>query len=622
MRVGCEAIVHAVSQTLEDEGLSPDSCHVLLLDFSNAFNSIDRSHMFSEVRARIPSLSSWVESCYSSQPILHFGKHTILSRCGVQQGDPLGPLCFALTLHPIVERLKRDVPNLLIDAWYLDDGTLCGTAEDLAKALAIIEEDGPPRGLRLNRSKSLHYIPEDADGSHNPLPPEIPITRSGFSLLGSPIGPASFCESIAAKRVEKIRSAVTKLRDLEDSQIQSTLLHSCLALPKLNFLLRSCPPVYIHQATMAFDNMMRECLFELAGGPLSKWAWQKASLPSSLGGLNIRSASLHAPAAFVSSPDQSRALISRIRNQPSFSSHLARAVSDLALAAERPDWSSVEEIDVPLRQRPLSRMIDEASYNSLLHLAPDTRSRALALSTAIPHAGDWLNVIPAPALGLHLHDREFRCCLDYWLGLEVFSGNSRCPACSKEGIMDPFGDHQVGCGGNGDRIYRHNALRDVLFSAAQSAALAPRKEVTSLIPDTNSRPADIFLPNWSRGLPAALDVTVISTLQTSTLSGAAKDQGYALRVGEGRKIAAHQEACQAVGMSFVPLVVESLGGWSEEAALTISRIGRLLGQRTGSSPGETTRHLFQRLSVALWRGNATLWLNCLPTHSPWVDGII
>ena len=180
----------------------------------------------------------------------------------------------------------------------------------------------------------------------------------------------------------------------------------------------------------------------------------------------------------------------------------------------------------------------------------------------------------------------------------------------------------MGCGGNGDRIYRHNALRDVLFSAAQSATLAPRKEVTSLIPDTNSRPADIFLPNWSRGLPAALDVTVISTLQTSTLSGAAMDQGYALRVGEGRKIAAHQEACQAVGMSFVPLVVESLGGWSEEAAFTISRIGRLLGQRTGSSPGETTRHLFQRLSVALWRGNATLWLNRLPTHSPWVDGII
>ena len=36
---------------------------------------------------------------------------------------------------------------------------------------------------------------------------------------------------------------------------------------------------------------------------------------------------------------------------------------------------------------------------------------------------------------------------------------------------------QVGCGGNGDRIHRHDSVRDALFSAAQTAALAPRKEV-------------------------------------------------------------------------------------------------------------------------------------------------
>ena len=72
----------------------------------------------------------------------------------------------------------------------------------------------------------------------------------------------------------------------------------------------------------------------------------------------------------------------------------------------------------------------------------------------------------------------------------------------------------MGCGGNGDRILRHDSIRDAVFSAAQSADLAPRKEVPSLIPGTLSRPADIFLPNWQRGQPAALDVTVISTLQS------------------------------------------------------------------------------------------------------------
>ena len=64
---------------------------------------------------------------------------------------------------------------------------------------------------------------------------------------------------------------------------------------------------------------------------------------------------------------------------------------------------------------------------------------------------------------------------------------------------------------------QHNAIRDVLFSAAQSAALAPRKEVPLLIPGLSSRPANVFLPIWKQGRPAALDVTVISPLQQQTI---------------------------------------------------------------------------------------------------------
>ena len=102
---------------------------------------------------------------------------------------------------------------------------------------------------------------------------------------------------------------------------------------------------------------------------------------------------------------------------------------------------------------------------------------------------------------------------------------SSCSVCGKSAAADPFGDHQVGCGGNGDRIHRHDAIRDALFSAAQAAALAPRKEVPSLIPGTRSRPNDIFLPNWCRGRPAALDVTIISTMQPLTQSGTASEKG-------------------------------------------------------------------------------------------------
>ena len=191
--------------------------------------------------------------------------------------------------------------------------------------------------------------------------------------------------------------------------------------------------------------------------------------------------------------------------------------------------------------------------------------------------------------------------------LEVLVGskpNAICPICKE--VSDVYVDHQVGCGGNGDRIHRHDSIRDALFSAAQSAALAPRKEVPSLIPGCSSRPADVFLPIWDRGRPAALDVTVISTMQKRALAGAATTQGFALSLGEDRKRAAHSKPCKAIGVDFIPLVVESFGGWSSLAVDTIRRIGRLQGQRLGVPPADTTRHLtLERKCIPLSKTTTT-----------------
>ena len=228
--------------------------------------------MFVEVREHIPGLAAWLESFYSSQPLLHLGSDTILSCCGVQQGDPLGPLGFAITLQPIVERIKAEVPGLILNSWYLGDGTLMGSAEEFAKALNIIESDGPAVRLVLNRSKSLLYIPQDDVASASPLPPDIPVTRQGFTLLGCPIGPPSQCG--------EDKDRLDRLGDLGDSQLETTLLRSCLSLPKLSFPLRSCPPSHICHGAKAFDKAIRECLEHIIGGPISQWSWLKASLPS------------------------------------------------------------------------------------------------------------------------------------------------------------------------------------------------------------------------------------------------------------------------------------------------------------------------------------------------------
>ena len=265
--------------------------------------------------------------------------------------------------------------------------------------------------------------------------------------------------------------------------------------------------------------------------------------------------------------------------------------------------------------------MDESCFQQLLTSAPSSRFRALSLSSSLPHAGDWLNVVPSSSLGLHLHDREFRCCLRYWLGVPLHSTPYPCPECRC--TADPYGDHQVGCGGNGDRIARHNAIRDVIFSAAQSAALAPSKEAPGLVPGSQARPADVFLPSWSLGRPAALDVHVISPLQVLTVAEAARTPGHALQVGVQRKLASNLSACRSSGTDFVPLVAETLGGLAEDTISTITFISRAIADRSSSpDPATTSRHLFGRLAITLWRGNAALWLHRSPTLPPSLDGVI
>lgn len=618
---GSESIIHAVNLHLSSNNPSSDK-PTLLVDFTNAFNSIDRSSMFSSIRQRLPSLSAWFESCYGSAPILYYRDRSLASCSGVQQGDPLGPLGFALTLQPLIELLSSSVSSLRLNLWYLDDGVISGDIDSLHQAMNLIESSGPSRGLHLNRSKCLLSLPQDLALPTNPLPPEIPTSTSGFTLLGSPIGPSSFVHSSLSNTISKLKQTLSLLPSLSDAQMETTLLRSCFSLSKLSVYLRTCNPVSLIPLYGSFDSLMLSSLSASIGAHLDQWSWLKASLPVSMGGLGLRKAAVHSAAAYYSSLHGSASTLEDILGYlPDLSPLLDSCCPLLAQHAARPDWVSHQDIqvDTPLSQRSLSAAIDQATFSSLLSQAPDTRSRALALSSAIPHAGDWLSVVPSRQLGLHFLDQEFRFCVQYWLGFSSGQSSS-CTVCSSP--LDPYGDHQVGCRGNRDLIRRHDSLRDIIFAAAQSSALAPRKEMPSLIPGSCARPADVFLPQWDGGRPAALDITVISPLQAATVSDASVIQGSALGVAEARKQALHAAACHRVGVNFHPLAVEALGGWCPSAVSTIRSIGRLLAQRLGRNPADTCRHLFQRLSVALWRGNAAMWVARQPPLPPSVDGLL
>ena len=197
--------------------------------------------------------------------------------------------------------------------------------------------------------------------------------------------------------------------------------------------------------------------------------------------------------------------------------------------------------------------------------------------------------------------------------MRVYQTAGPCTACGEE--SDEFGDHAVGCGKEGERVYRHNVLRDALHETAKQASLAPAKEQSALIPGSQARPADVYIPGWANGRDAALDVTVVSSLQKELRKGEAAEAGSAAARRYREKMTKSFQACEAEGIKFFPVVVEALGGWHEEAVPVVSKLARQLASHASKDAEEQTRHLFQRLSLLLMRGNAALILNRTPVHA-------
>ena len=121
---------------------------VFKVDMTNAFNLVSRQAVLDECSAFSPEILPWVSWCYGSHPELWHPMSHLSSQSGVQQGDPLGPMLFALVLHKLISTIDADDEylQLLLQAWYLDDGVLAGKRSAVLCTLNLIEELGPHTG--------------------------------------------------------------------------------------------------------------------------------------------------------------------------------------------------------------------------------------------------------------------------------------------------------------------------------------------------------------------------------------------------------------------------------------------------------------------------------------------
>ena len=100
-----------------------------------------------------------------------------------------------------------------------------------------------------------------------------------------------------------------------------------------------------------------------------------------------------------------------------------------------------------------------------------------------------------------------------WLGLPVSHGQC-CPQCMSHSL-DHFGHHALSCKNGSDVVSHHNRILDTLFEFCQRACLGAQLEAGSSLGHEARQtcPADVLVPNWELGKPAAIDLCVTSPLK-------------------------------------------------------------------------------------------------------------
>ena len=558
VRGGAEAAVHAARFYLQ--GLQ-HRC-VLKLDFKNAFNTLCRDRMLQAVQSHAPDL-----------------------------GDPLGPLLFCLTIHPLVSQLKSE-----LGVWYLDDGTIGGVTEDDKHDLEVVVREGAALGLLLNERKS-EVICEDTaarDSILSSIPGAQVIDPAFASLLQSPIGDTDSTSAAISRKTQLLRTMGERFQYVS-AHDALLLLRNSLAIPKLLYLLRSSP-CFLTPNLKDYDDVLRSIVGSVANTCLDDNAWSQASVPVKVGGLGIRSAVQLAPSTFLSSAAASLDLVHHIL-PPWFGSQEVPHV-DSALTS----WSLDQDHPPPVapashRQKVWDTIKVSATANDLLGNAPDALSRTRLLAASARESGAWLNALPISSLGLRMDDKTIRVSVGLRLGTTLCCRHT-CHHCGAE--VNHLGTHGLSCTRSEGRHHRHAALNEIVHRALTAAHIPSRLVTSGIFRSDGKRPDGITVVPWKGGRVLVWDATCPATFAPSYLSSAASDVGAVATAVEVRKRRKYSHLDQ--GHLFVLVAIKTAGVFGLETMDFIRELDRRL--QLVYADHNSFAYLIQCLSVAVQRGNA------------------
>ena len=239
---------------------------IALVDFENAYNTLDRQAMITTVCEEAPPFARYAAFCYGAPTPLFGSGFCFMSEEGTEQGDVCGPLFFSKTLQRVLRKTCHDSPGLWSRA-YLDDVTLCGKQERVLASLADLCSESATIGLKASLSKCRLRGPELPE-THPSGIPVVPWS-AGLKILGTPVGSPKFVAEFVADVSERLQDCLDRLSLLGDSFASFHILRSCLSACKVNHLLRSLPFEQGTPLAASSKDQLVESLSSLVVSPLS-----------------------------------------------------------------------------------------------------------------------------------------------------------------------------------------------------------------------------------------------------------------------------------------------------------------------------------------------------------------
>jgi len=281
-------------------------------DLKNAFNDINGNILkeLYKVGALKPlwRIAHWAYKDVSELLVFDHGKYcdTILSAEGVKQGDCLGSLLFAISMHSMYQKCTVGCGNVRCVA-IADDLNLVGQAPAVFKAFDRFEKKLQGTGLILQKAKCALLwprptLPESvrAEANKRGL-----VCRVGtMEALGGLVGCGDDAFNLWLQDyIDGFQPYFDMLLHPELPVQVMMLLLRLSAIPKIGYLTRVTPPRLLEAHAKRFDNMVLNTFLQKCAlpNPLSNVAKYTISLPVRLGGLGLRSAAtISIPAYYCS----------------------------------------------------------------------------------------------------------------------------------------------------------------------------------------------------------------------------------------------------------------------------------------------------------------------------------